>query len=288
VDRSVTVLVLKKTKLGETDLIITGFSDEGLQIRAVAKGARKPGSRLGAHLELYSIARILLYEGSGLGIIREATTVASNEACRSDVLHSAGAAVIVELIEVISSEGNHEARLFPLAKEALRCLGQAPDCAVALLAAAASLKIVAQIGYRPSLGECVLCGEIIEISSNIPAKLSPGIPDGNPDRFSDGIHGGASNKPPREADVICFSFDDGGAICDNCVNMLEEQSPKTVDARLAQWTETLISSRFIDLEHFTGEDYSELGNAMLKFTREWIAFHIVKRLKSLDFLLNFR
>ena len=267
-DRSVTMLVLKKTKLGETDLIITGFSDEGLQIRAVAKGARKPGSRLGAHLELYSIARILMYEGSNLGIIREATTVAGNEACRADVLHSAGAAVIVELIEVISSEGNHEARLFPLAQEALRCLGMAPDSGVALLAAAAALKIAAQVGFRPSMGECVLCGDATDIPGDTKASL-PG-------------------KSTQNTKTISFSFDDGGAICDNCVNMLEEQSPKTVDARLAQWTETLISSRFIDLEHFTGEDYSELGNAMLKFTREWIAFHIVKRLKSLDFLLNFR
>lgn len=35
-------LVLKKTKLGESDLILTCLKDDGSQLRAVAKGARKP------------------------------------------------------------------------------------------------------------------------------------------------------------------------------------------------------------------------------------------------------
>ena len=34
-------IVLKKTKLSETDLIVTLFTEEGVQVRAVAKGARK-------------------------------------------------------------------------------------------------------------------------------------------------------------------------------------------------------------------------------------------------------
>ena len=38
------VVVLRKTKLGESDLILTLLSSDGSQIRAVAKGARKPKS----------------------------------------------------------------------------------------------------------------------------------------------------------------------------------------------------------------------------------------------------
>ena len=36
-------LVLRKTKLGETDVIVTLASDEGRQVRAVAKGLGAPG-----------------------------------------------------------------------------------------------------------------------------------------------------------------------------------------------------------------------------------------------------
>ena len=42
------VLVLDKTKLKETDLILTLLDERGRQVRAVAKGARKPGGRLAA------------------------------------------------------------------------------------------------------------------------------------------------------------------------------------------------------------------------------------------------
>ena len=41
---SVRGIVLRKTKLAETDLIVTLLADDGTQRRAVAKGARKPSS----------------------------------------------------------------------------------------------------------------------------------------------------------------------------------------------------------------------------------------------------
>ena len=45
-------LVLDKTKLHETDLIYTLLAENGRQVRAVGKGARKPGSRLAARCEV--------------------------------------------------------------------------------------------------------------------------------------------------------------------------------------------------------------------------------------------
>ena len=49
-------IVLKHTKLGETDVIVTMLGGDGRQIRAVAKGLRKPGNRIGARLELFAEA----------------------------------------------------------------------------------------------------------------------------------------------------------------------------------------------------------------------------------------
>jgi len=261
VDRSTTMLVLKKTKLGETDLIITGFSEDGSQIRAVAKGARRPGSKLAVPLELYSVTRVLLYEGKGLGIIREVALIDSNETCRSDVIHSAGAAVIVELIEQISSEGNTEARLFPLAREALRCLGKAPEEGVFLIAAAAALKIAAQVGYRPSTLNCVLCG--VKTQAPQEPRLS------------------------RAETHVYFSFDDGGVVCCSCFSTAQEQGYQKLDTQIVAWTQTLISSRFSEIEAFTGAEYRTLGAPMLGFARNWVCFHVVKKLKSLDILLSF-
>ena len=44
-------IVLRKTKLGESDLIVTLLAQDGSQARAVAKGARKPARPFAARLE---------------------------------------------------------------------------------------------------------------------------------------------------------------------------------------------------------------------------------------------
>ena len=45
---SLRALVLRRTKLGESDLILTLLSEDGSQKRAVAKGARRPMSSFAA------------------------------------------------------------------------------------------------------------------------------------------------------------------------------------------------------------------------------------------------
>ncbi|MDR1082283.1 MAG: DNA repair protein RecO, partial [Coriobacteriales bacterium] len=186
-DFTTTMVVLKKTKLGETDLIITGFTNEGAQVRAVAKGARKPGSKLGVHLELYSVARVLLHKGRNLDIVTEAAGINSNENCRGDIVHSAGAAVIVELLDKVSMDSEAEPRLFALVCEALRCVGAVADEGVALIVAAAILKMTSQLGIRPSLTTCVMCGK------RAPVK--------------------AQQKEAVSAAKQAFSFSQGGLIC---------------------------------------------------------------------------
>ena len=257
--------MLKKTKLGETDLIITGFSEEGVQIRAVAKGARRPGSKLGPHLELFSIVRVLFYQKSQLGIIKEASTVSCNEACRCDVVHSAGAAIIVELLDRVSAEGDKEARLFPLLSEALRCLGEVPGEGVALIAAAAALKTASQLGYRPSLHECVSCGSPVGGSEGLSADMHT-----------------------RVQDMLYFSFEGGGVVCENCLSEPTRQACTAIGRQIIDWASVLISSRFVDLKAYADSAHEALGRALLEFTREWIRFHLVRHLKSLDFLLSFR
>ena len=68
-------IVLRKTKLGEGDLVVTLLSEDGSQLRAVAKGARKPTSPFASRLELYSVADALLARGRSLDIVKEARLV---------------------------------------------------------------------------------------------------------------------------------------------------------------------------------------------------------------------
>ena len=99
------VLVLRKTKLGESDLILSLLAQDGSQIRAVAKGARKPTSQFSSRLELYSQADVLLAQGRSLDIVKEARLVAGNAALRESMELAACAAPIVELLDRITQLG---------------------------------------------------------------------------------------------------------------------------------------------------------------------------------------
>jgi DNA repair protein RecO (recombination protein O) len=292
---SATILVLRKTKLGETDLIITGFSDEGRQVRAVAKGARRPGSRTGVHLELYSVARVLLHKGRSLDIVTEAEGLSGNERCRGDLLHSAAAAVVVELLDKVSMDGDTEPRLFPLALEALRCVGTVPDEGVALIAAATVLKTASQLGFRPSLRECVCCGAPLPtvgdgaVTAAGAAAGASGVGGAGADRtggVTAGAGAGSAGAGGASGTPVTFSFAQGGHVCDACLPEVAAGTPRQLDASLVAWAEVLITSRFIELERYATPEHESLGYVLLEFAREWLRAHLVPRLKSLDFLLT--
>jgi len=146
-------LVLKKTKLGETDLIITLLDEEGLQRRAVAKGARKPGSFMAARLELYMLVEAQLSTGRSLDIVTDARILEANTACRSSVEYSAAAAVPVELVEKATTHYNAEPLLYAMTLAALQNIGEAKGSAPVLISLACTLKLCAALGVRPDAEE---------------------------------------------------------------------------------------------------------------------------------------
>ncbi len=156
-------LVLRKTKLGETDTILTLLADDGRQVRAVAKGLRKPGGRFGARLEPYAVCDLLLHTGRSLEVVTEAQTVGSHAGLREDLERSAAAAVVADLLDKIAVEGQQEPRLFALATTSLDVMETAPESVLSALVVAFLLKAMAMHGYRPQLEECACCaGEMHE------------------------------------------------------------------------------------------------------------------------------
>ena len=90
-------LVLRNTKVGETDLIVTLLAEDGRQVRAVAKGARKPRSSFAARLDLFAQVDLLLVSGKSLDIVKEARLVDAHRQVSADMEHAAAAAVVADL-----------------------------------------------------------------------------------------------------------------------------------------------------------------------------------------------
>lgn len=167
-----TALVLRKTKLGETDVILTLLAEDGSQVRAVAKGLRKPGSRFGGRLEPYCAVDLLMHTGKSLEVVSEARTVTSNAALREDLERSEAAAVVADVLDKISLEGQTEPRLFALGTTTLAVMESAPVPVLPALVVGFLVKAMAMHGYRPELDACAACA--CDAVSGGPFSLSHG------------------------------------------------------------------------------------------------------------------
>jgi len=154
-------LVLRKTKLGETDTILTLLSADGSQIRAVAKGMRKPGSRLSGRLEPFSVGDLLLHTGRTLDVITEADTVELHPGLREDYDRTMAASVVADVLDKISVQGQDEPRLFGLGESALTAIETAGTDALARIVTAFLVKSMAMHGVRPELETCAACAAAI-------------------------------------------------------------------------------------------------------------------------------
>jgi DNA repair protein RecO (recombination protein O) len=152
------VLVLRKTKLGETDLILTLLASDGRQVRAVAKGARGPKARLGGRAEPFTVLDALLHTGRSLEVLAEAETLASHDALRGDYDRAVAGAVVLDVLDKISVEGQVEPKLFDMALATLDVMETGPVAALDLLVSAFLLKALSMHGYRPALEACASCG----------------------------------------------------------------------------------------------------------------------------------
>ena len=68
-------VVLRTSKLGEADRIITILTRGHGKIRAVAKGVRRTKSRFGARLEPFMRVDVLIAEGRSLDVVSQARRI---------------------------------------------------------------------------------------------------------------------------------------------------------------------------------------------------------------------
>ncbi len=153
-------VVLDRTKLGEQDLILTLLGSDGSQLRAVAKGARKPGGRLAARAELFSEDDFLLAKGRSLDVVSEASLVEPHARLRGDYERVSAASAVAEVARLTCYEDAPDPFLYPICSRALAACEEAADQPhLDLVVAAYVMKVLAHGGWRPELAGCAACGD---------------------------------------------------------------------------------------------------------------------------------
>ena len=114
-------ILLRRTKLSETSLIVTWLTETHGLIKTVAKGARRPKSPFAGRLDLFFEAEIqfLRSRRSELHTLRELTLRATYDPVRQSYLRLEVAAHFVELIELTSVPDHPIPEVFDLLRRAL-------------------------------------------------------------------------------------------------------------------------------------------------------------------------
>lgn len=259
-------IVLDKTKLKETDLILTLLAEDGKQLRAVGKGARKPGSRLAARCELGCEVDLLLARGRALDVVAEANLIEAplGAAPSFELLSSASA--LADVAKACTFEDACDPFVFQITRRALEVLGGGSHAAGAgavgaaggagaagsesldgphldLVVAAYIFKLLAHLGYRPDYTSCVACGD---------------------------------------PDVTFFSATAGGLLCASCASSVPGAEP--LDTAMVGWLHSLMVSRFDVLADAPCDEPT--ATFLLALAHIWAATHLDCRLRALEFLLG--
>ena len=158
---------LKSYNLSEADKIMVMYSrDKGL-IRGVAKGVKKPKSKLGARMDLLVANKLMLHKGKNLDTISQAEALNTFNATRRNMDKIFYSMYISEVVNNFGVEDDPcSAVIFDLLYEALSTVSEA-DSKVRILNAVLKfqLKMMRVSGFSLELDKCLCCGKSIDEES---------------------------------------------------------------------------------------------------------------------------
>ncbi|MCX6010938.1 MAG: DNA repair protein RecO [Chloroflexi bacterium] len=157
-------IIIKKTKLGEAGRILTLYTPHLGKIQAVAKGVRRPRSKMAGHLELLTHSQISLARGRNIDTITGTQTINGFLPLKSDLELSACALYATELVNQFAADDVEDYPVFQLLLATLQRLSQRENSDLVLRYF--ELQLLNAVGYRPQLEQCVACRKPLEETTN--------------------------------------------------------------------------------------------------------------------------
>jgi DNA repair protein RecO (recombination protein O) len=154
-------LVLRRIPFGETDRILVLFTRERGKLSAIAKGARRPLSKIGGGSEPFSQSTVQLAVGQNLDVLTQCRVERSFPGLRRDVVKVAYGTYMLELADAGIAERQPQPELWDLLVATLTLLEEAssPD----VLVRAFELGAMSILGYEPQLRHCLRDARPVEV-----------------------------------------------------------------------------------------------------------------------------
>ena len=158
---------LKSYPLNDNDSIVVMFSKTKGLMRAVAKGAKRPKSKLGARIQMFIANRLLLLEGKNLDTITEAQSLNTFSKIRNDFDKLSYSMYIAEVVNNFCSnqynQDENSEEIYNLIFSAYEKMAAAKAKKdVLLIILKFQIKMMNLLGWGIDFSSCSVCQKPIE------------------------------------------------------------------------------------------------------------------------------
>ena len=238
-------VIIRTKSFGETDKLLTFFTQQFGKIKGIAKGAKRSKKRFSGTLELFSLVRLIFFEKSTTGLTRveQCDLIEPFSEIREDIKKVGYASYFMELTDEMVGERESNRELFELLVKLLAHINSRNFSEGTLRIF--EIRLLSILGYQPNLDNCALCRRVFQ-----------------------------------QNEKTWFSPSKGGAICQRCSQGIEDLSSISRGTLKLLIRGGEIDFKKIDRLIFSRQALEESREILSKF----ICFHLNKDLKSLRFL----
>lgn len=248
-------VVLRSWPYGESDKIVSLFTEAHGKVRGIAKGAKRSRKRFANSLEPFSIVDLRFQDRShgGLVLLLSADLMFGFKKLDSSLEKITLASYLVEIIDGLIEERDENALLFQHLKNGLLFLDRDGTAPLEFLTSF-ELKLLRLAGYQPALDGCKHC---------------------------------ALRRDERGGSLWHFSPAEGGLLCGVCAASKKESLPLGAAA-----LSTLDSLQREELDqNIYGSGHARFPIAVLSEIRfmmqRFLQFHMEREIRSAAFLSKF-
>ena len=158
-------IVLSQFNLGEADRILSILTPGHGKVRAIARGVRRPKSKLRGSLDLTNLIEFSAAYGRDLDVVTEAQIHDDHPLVRSELSRLSKAIYACEIADSFAQEQSPSGGQFNLMVDVLEAIGNAPDPWPVVRWFETRMLDVS--GFKPELETCVECFERVEPGNHL-------------------------------------------------------------------------------------------------------------------------
>lgn len=150
-------LILRGRDYNETDRLLTVFGRDAGKLSCIARGVRRPHSRLKAGTQLFSYTTLTFAPSRGtLTLITQSEAKNVHAEIRADLTKIAVASYISELLDAVLPDAKPQPQVFVLAEAMFTLLAAGADPFLVL--SCFRLRLLNLLGFRLNFEHCTGCG----------------------------------------------------------------------------------------------------------------------------------